>query len=134
MDDDLIYAYTRAEAVACGELIDVSVVAQEAGITFPTALTRRLWLDIEAIPKERPLEDVQGRLWDVLWMGACAMRRAGGSTLTYELILNLTGAIYDEDQGGPLYTVKVVCGPGDDPGEAGAGSAPVLIFTSSFAK
>jgi hypothetical protein len=121
MEENLIYAYTRAQAIADGELIDVSLVAQEAGIRFPTAITRRLWLDIEAIPRERPLEDVQGRLWDVLWMGAMAMRRADGSTLTYQLILNLTGAIYDDNTGGPLYTVKVVCGPGDDP-------TPVLTF------
>jgi len=31
------------------------------------------------------------------------------------------GAIYDEAQGGPLYTVRIVCGPGDD-------AAPVLTF------
>jgi hypothetical protein len=117
----VISTYTRAQAIADGELIDVSTVAQEATIRFPVALTRALWHDIAAIPAERPLEDLQGRLWDVLWMGACAMRRAGGSTLTYQLILNLTGALYDDDRGGPLYTVKIVCGPGDDP-------RPVLTF------
>jgi hypothetical protein len=61
------------------------------------------------------------RLWDLLWMGPCAMRRAGGSTLTYQLILNLTGAIEGEEQDGPLYTVKIVCGPGVAP-------RPVLTF------
>jgi hypothetical protein len=119
--DHVISTYTRAQAVADGELIDVSTVAREANIRFPVALTRALWADIAAIPAERPLEDLQGRLWDVLWMGACAMRRAAGSTLSYELILNLEGAIYDDDRGGPLYSVKVVCGPGDD-------LAPVLTF------
>lgn len=119
--NQMISSYTRAQAVADGELVDVSTVAREANIRFPVALTRALWADIAAIPAERPLEDLQGRLWDVLWMGACAMRRAGGSTLTYQLILNLDGAIYDDDRGGPLYTVKVVCGPGD------AGE-PVLTF------
>ncbi len=99
----------------------MSTVAREAAIRFPVAITRALWHDIAAIPAERSLEDLQGRLWDVLWMGGCAMRRAGGSTLTYQLILNLTGAIYDDDRGGPLYTVKIVCGPGDD-------LMPVLTF------
>lgn len=121
MQDDVIFCYTRAQAIADGELVDVTVVAQEAGIAFPAAVTRALWADIAAIPTERPLEDIAGRLWDVLWMGACAMRGADGSSLTYQLILNLAGAIYSEDQGGPLYTVRVICGPGDD-------GAPSLTF------
>jgi hypothetical protein len=116
-----ISTYTRAQAIADGELIDVSLVAREAGIRFPVALSRALWADIAAIPASRPHEDVSGRLWDVLWMGACAMRRASGTMLVYQLILNLDGAIYDEARGGPLYRVKMICGPGDD-------RAPTLTF------
>jgi hypothetical protein len=119
--DQVISSYTRAQAIADGELIDVSIVAREAGFRFPAAISRALWADIEAIPEERCWEDVPGRLWDVLWMGACAMRRAGGSTLTYQLILNLEGALYDEGLDGSFYAVKIVCGPGDD-------LAPVLTF------
>jgi hypothetical protein len=35
---DLIHAYTRAEAIADGVLVDVSAVAREAGIRWPVAL------------------------------------------------------------------------------------------------
>ena len=38
-NDDLIHSYTRAEALADGELIDVSATAREAGIRWPVALT-----------------------------------------------------------------------------------------------
>ena len=119
--EQLISTYTRAQAIADGELVDVSQVAREAGIRFPVALSRALWADIQAIPEGRPHEDVSGRLWDLLWMGACAMRRASGTMLVYQLILTLDGAIHDEERGGPLYSVKVICGPGDD-------AAPVLTF------
>jgi hypothetical protein len=60
--DHVISSYTRAQAIADGELVDVSTIAREAGFRFPTAITRALWADIAAIPAERPLEDLQGRL------------------------------------------------------------------------
>jgi hypothetical protein len=41
-DDDLIYAYTRAQALADGVLVDVSPMAREAGFRFPTAITADL--------------------------------------------------------------------------------------------
>ncbi|WP_343120795.1 DUF6573 family protein, partial [Xanthomonas phaseoli] len=36
---DLIHAYTRADMLEDGELIDVTEVGQEAGFTVPVALT-----------------------------------------------------------------------------------------------
>jgi hypothetical protein len=60
--DHVISSYTRAQAIADGELVDVSTIAREAAIRFPVAITRTLWADIAAIPAERPLEDLQGRL------------------------------------------------------------------------
>ena len=37
---EIIYAYTRAQAVADGYQVDVTKTAQEAGIKFPMFLTR----------------------------------------------------------------------------------------------
>jgi hypothetical protein len=42
-DAEVIYAYTRAQAIEDGVLIDVSSVASEAGIKFPVAMTRTVW-------------------------------------------------------------------------------------------
>ena len=36
---DLIYSYTRADAIRDGVLIDVTATAQEAGIRWPVAVT-----------------------------------------------------------------------------------------------
>jgi len=105
---ELIYAYTRKQAIEDGVLIDVSEIANEAGFVYPVALTAALWADINAIPKSRCEQDANGRLWDILWMGCNAIRRnkTSGSELHYQLIMHVGRSTY--------YTVKLVCGPGDD--------------------
>jgi type I site-specific restriction endonuclease len=40
---EVIYSYTRAQAVADGVQVDVSKVAAEAGIRFPVFLTRTVF-------------------------------------------------------------------------------------------
>ena len=49
-DDDLIYSYTRAQALADGVLVDVSQMASEAGFRYPTAITADL--DARLTPNE----------------------------------------------------------------------------------
>ena len=55
MNDDFwgepIYEYSRQQAIADGVLVDVSIMAQEAGITYPTAVTRRVWDEL-VVPDE----------------------------------------------------------------------------------
>src|SRR5690242_17306645 len=74
---DLVHRYTRAEAIADGVLIDVSATAKEAGIRCPAALTRAVWERCVAVPPGVLCQDEAGRLWDVLWLLACAGRRGG---------------------------------------------------------
>ncbi len=108
-DAELVFVYTRAQAIEDGTLVDVSKMAKEAGFVYPVAVTATLWADIEAISEEyAEFEDVQGRLWDVLYMGHMAILHSKGdeSELLYKLILH-TG-------GNEEYTVKLVCGPGDN--------------------
>lgn len=105
---DVVFSYTRAQALEDGVLIDVSERAKEAGFRFPVAVTAALWGDIEAIPESyQGIQDVEGRLWDVLWMGRIAVQHSKGdsSELVYRLIMHVGKEEY--------YTVKLVCGPGD---------------------
>jgi hypothetical protein len=77
MSDDVfgkpIYSYSRAQAIEDGVLVDVSVMAKEAGITSPVALTRAAyeacveWTHEDTLKTGIP-QDTAGRLWDVLWM------------------------------------------------------------------
>src|ERR1700722_636306 len=77
--EDIIDCYSRAEAIADGELVDVSETAREAGVKYPTALTRAAFETYVAWTaddeREGVIQDEAGRLWDVLWMFACAARR-----------------------------------------------------------
>ncbi len=47
---ELIYSYTRAQALADGVLVDVSERAQRAGIRYPTACTHGVWALIDCLP------------------------------------------------------------------------------------
>ena len=85
--DDIIYTYTRAQAIEDGYLVDVSEVASEAGFRWPVAVTRAVWDMVENIPPSKQgWEDVNGRLWDVIWMARLAAIR-GGDLILYKLIL-----------------------------------------------
>ena len=65
----VIFAYTRAQAIEDGILVDVSETAREAGFTIPVAITRGVWERIVALPEGYlGFQDEAGRLWDVLWM------------------------------------------------------------------
>ena len=49
--DELIYSYTRAHMIADGMQVDVSTVAQEAGIRFPVFFTRTVYDAYVAVPR-----------------------------------------------------------------------------------
>jgi hypothetical protein len=62
----VIYAYTRAQAVADGVQVAVTKTAQEAGIKFPMFLTRAVFDKYVAVPPDVTGQDESGRLWDVI--------------------------------------------------------------------
>lgn len=109
---DVIYAYTRAQAIEDGQLIDVSETAREAGIRFPVALTAAVW-HTYVVPDERSRQygqSEQGRLWDILWLLRCAIRSgSNGDTIAFRVRFIM------KEQQLRVVTLKAVCGPGDDP-------------------
>ena len=72
----VIYAYTRAQAVADGLQIEVTKTAKEAGISFPVFLTRTVFDAYVAVPEGVQGQDEAGRLWDVCWMLRFAILRS----------------------------------------------------------
>ena len=73
---NLIHAYTRAQAVEDGEQVDVSTVAAEAGLRFPAFLTRCVFDAYVTVPGGVTGQDEDGRLWDIVWMLRDAIRRS----------------------------------------------------------
>jgi hypothetical protein len=108
---DLIHTYTRADALRDGVLIDVSAVAREAGIRWPVALTSAVWERCVVVPPGVAWQDEAGRLWDVVWMLACAVRR-GGSGAEVRFGVHVRN---DNREGTPpLIRLKALCGSGDN--------------------
>jgi hypothetical protein len=100
---EVIYAYSRAQAIEDGVLVDVTETAREAGIRYPVALTRAVFERCVALPpRYRGLHDERGRLWDVLSMFRFAARATSGDLLHYRLKVS-----------GRLVTLKAMVGPGD---------------------
>jgi len=110
---EVIYAYTRAQAIEDGVLIDVSSVAKEAGIKFPVAMTSTVWGEYVEVPEGVIAQDEQGRLWDILWMFRCAAARFNGDTLLFKLYVRNHNR--ERLNSRDLVTLKAVCGPGDTP-------------------
>ena len=104
----VIVAYTRADALRDGVLVDVTPMAREAGFRVPVALTRAVWVGVVE-PDETPGQSVEGRLWDVLWMLHCAIRTGprSGSIIRFQLYALIGGV-------SRLVTLKAVMGPGDE--------------------
>lgn len=109
-EDDIIHTYTRAQAIEDGVLVDVSTTAQEAGLRFPVALTCAVWGQYVEVPEGVEGQDEAGRLWDILWMLAIAIRGSKdlGDTLNFQLYVR------NENRRADLVTLKAVCGPNDD--------------------
>ena len=103
----VIVAYTRADALRDGVLVDVTPMAREAGFRVPAAITRAVWVGVVE-PDETPGQSVEGRLWDVLWMLHYAIRIGprAGSIITFQLYALIGGV-------SRLVTLKAVMGPGD---------------------
>lgn len=112
-DADLIFSYSRAQAIRDGVLVDVSPHAKEAGFRISVAMTAAAWFDCVEWPEsECAAQDESGRLWDVVFMAAVAARRAArrgeGDRVTFELKVVPRGGEVPE-----LVTLVLHVGPGD---------------------
>ncbi len=108
--DDLIHAYTRAQAIADGVFIDVTQTAREAGFRYPVALTRAAWERCVTVPPGVLCQDEAGRLWDVLFLLRLAVGRSdGGPEVRFAVHVR-----NDNREGTPpLVRLKALCSAGD---------------------
>lgn len=105
---DVIDAYTRAEALDDGILVDAGKLAKEAGFVYPVAVTRMVW-DGYIDPGTMGLgQSVDGRLWDTLQLLRHAIKAApvGENTMRFRVT-------YVMGAQSRLVELKAVCGPGD---------------------
>ena len=121
-NSEIIYAYTRAQAIEDGELVDVTEwgsgkTGMLGGFTVPVALTRALFSVLENVP-DGSGEDLRGRAHDVLWMAYLAAQKGamtGESSLSFSVLvtertgnkrkLELFIDIGPGDEGEPVITI-----------------------------
>jgi hypothetical protein len=103
----VIYSYTRAQAVADGFQVDVTKTAREAGIRFPVFVTRTVFDTYVTVPEGVEGQDEAGRLWDIVWMLRFAIRKAAAQGL-----IRVPFALYvcNDNQGSKLVKLVATCG------------------------
>ena len=103
-----IAVYSRRQAIEDGVLVDLMQpetvgLVRKASFKFPVAMT------VAAIGEPLPEgQDIQGRLWDVLWMLACAIKSAGSTDRVKFRVSVWNGRRREEVK------LWASCGPGDD--------------------
>jgi hypothetical protein len=113
---EVISSYTRADALRDGELVELpEAICQEAGFRFPVAVTRSVWESCIHWPEsESGTQMESGRMWDVLFMGSMAGRRAReASRVEYQLHVVPRGEDARDEGPPPLVTLVLHIGPGD---------------------
>ena len=113
---EVISAYTRAQAIEDGVLVDAGSMAREVGFTTHVALTSAVWADCVAWTDEdsqqQVHQDQSARLYDVLFMAAYAIRTSTGSG--DRLLYKVYRVPRDGYSTAPApVTLKLNIGPGD---------------------
>lgn len=97
----VISTYSTKEAVADRTLIKVdSKASKEVGIRFPVYMTRTVWNKYVEVPKGmEQIQDLSGRLWDVLYMFALKARQCSTNSLQFKFISFLPdNGIWEENE------------------------------------
>ena len=110
---DVIFSYTRAQAIADGVLVDASETAKEAGVVFPVAVTDAVWRGY-VVPDDELRgsfgQSEQGRLWDILMVFVVAAKQSNGQQQIQFPVLFL---MKPHAAGSETVLLKAHCGPGD---------------------
>ena len=112
-DADVIYTYTRAQAIEDGMLVD-GIIGDLAEVTqqhykYPVAMTAAVFALMEkAVNHPKHCNDYLGVWHDILWMSRKYItHRIDPTCHLFEVIITGTGRK-------KIHTLKVMCGPGDN--------------------
>jgi hypothetical protein len=107
---EVIFAYTRSQAVADGVQVEVTKTATEAGISFPVFLTRGVFDSFVTVPPGVSGQDEAGRLWDIVWMLRFAILKARPGVQRIPVVLYVRQSDTQRPQ---LIKLIATCGPLD---------------------
>lgn len=111
MNDEfnLIFKYSRSDALRDGILLDVTETAKEAGIKYPVAITQAVHNNYVLVPDGVTAQDERGRLWDILVLLRFAVTRGPEGD-----VLLFTVFVRNDDTAPKPVKLKALCHPGDE--------------------
>ena len=116
-NDEIMYSYTRAQAIEDGEQVCLSEKFPEdcALYKYPVYCTRRVWDVIEsAVKNPEAGNDFSGVIWDLCYMSAKAPGRKeiyGGAGVEFTVIITGSDVPPDFYEGEcPCYQLHSICG------------------------
>ena len=110
---EVIFSYTRKQAIKDGVLVDVSKMACEAGIRYPVAVTQAIWTKyiVPSVSLKKQGQSIKGRLWDLLYMFQGPARSTPTNVMLFDLYFLMEDG--ENNTQNTRVTMKAVCGPGD---------------------
>lgn len=109
-EPELIYKYTRLQALEDGVLVDVNqwIPVKESGYKYPIACTAAVFEIVDRAVKNKKFHnDYSGVMWDILWMSRVSPIRRWETGQLFQVIINGAGRK-------TIYNFKIECHPGDD--------------------
>lgn len=89
--------------------MDVTPTAKEAGVRYPTAVTRAVFERCIRVPEGVSGQDEAGRAWDLLWVLRLAVAHSSGRDWLLYTVL-----VQNDNTGPRPVSLKALCHPGDD--------------------
>lgn len=113
---DVIFTYSRAQAIEDGVLIDITTNANKAGFKIPVAVTDTVWnkyiVWTDKDTQQQTIQHLNGRLWDVLSMLRFAITKAQNTACVFYK-LNVVPRDGKSNKA-KLAQLKAVIGAGDN--------------------
>lgn len=117
-DEDLIYSYSREQAIADGVLIDLSARYPEIcseHYKWPVACTSSIWNLIQLFADEADGASPAGVVHDILWMSRFPIRKyQEGVGETCIFLFCIPEAVQMKMHTGPEPQLKIHVGPNDN--------------------
>ena len=107
---EIIYSYSREQAIEDGVLADVSSYAIELGIKIPVAFTATLMSVILDIPKAHDYQTQRGRVHDVLFLALLSLKKMIKNQIEISFF-NVT--LQTSDTENPTQSLQMVLSCGD---------------------
>ena len=101
MNFEVVASYTRKEAIADGFQVRIpDELRREAGIKYPVFVTRIVWDRYLKVPTGMAYQDMEGRMWDMLFMFVQnAKRKSIASKFEYRVLFLMNrDTVWDKNE------------------------------------